>query len=409
MKTRRGFLTASSSLALLSFAESTPAFLMRAAAASAASNAGRVLVVVQLSGGNDGLNTIVPYRNEIYRRARPSLAIGADQVLKIDGELGFHPAMRGFADQLEQGRLSLIQGVGYANPNRSHFESMDIWHSARTSHSSRSLGWLGRMLDELPPDSGDAPALHFGDETQPLALATLRTPVSSVGSLERFRLDVGGRAALRRAIQESAESDRGSSNDLLSFVQASTINALAASERVDAAVKSYRAAVDYPKSGLAEKLQRIAQLIDAGFNTRIFYVSLDGFDTHATQAAAHAGLLEQLSGAVSAFLNDLHAHQHLDRVLLMAFSEFGRRVAENASQGTDHGAAAPMFVAGSRVRTGLIGHHPRLDDLDDGDPKFHTDFRRVYATILARWFQQPAGEILGQHYEPVDFLNSNIG
>ena len=409
MKTRRGFLATSSSLALLSFAESTPAFLMRAAAAGAASNSERVLVVVQLSGGNDGLNTIVPYGNEIYRRARPSLAIGADQVLKIDGELGFHPSMRGFADQLEQGRLSLIQGVGYANPNRSHFESMDIWHTARTSHQSRSLGWLGRMLDELPPHSGDAPALHFGEEAQPLALATLKTPVSSVRSLERFRLDVGGRAALRRAIQESAESARGSSNDLLSFIQASTINALSASERVEAAVKSYRAAVDYPASGLAEKLKLIAQLIDAGFRTKVFYVTLDGFDTHATQAAAHAGLLEQLSSSISAFVNDLHAHQQLDRVLLIAFSEFGRRVAENASQGTDHGAAAPMFVAGSHVRAGLIGNHPRLDDLDDGDPKFHTDFRRIYAEILTRWFQQHADEILGGRYEPIEFLKADIG
>jgi uncharacterized protein (DUF1501 family) len=230
-----------------------------------------------------------------------------------------------------------------------------------------------------------------------------------VRSLERFRLDVGGRAALRRAIQESAESARGSSNDLLSFIQASTINALSASERVEAAVKSYRAAVDYPASGLAEKLKLIAQLIDAGFRTKVFYVTLDGFDTHATQAAAHAGLLEQLSSSISAFVNDLHAHQQLDRVLLIAFSEFGRRVAENASQGTDHGAAAPMFVAGSHVRAGLIGNHPRLDDLDDGDPKFHTDFRRIYAEILTRWFQQPADEILGGRYEPIEFLKADIG
>ena len=279
-----------------------------------------------------------------------------------------------------------MQGVGYPNPNRSHFESMDVWHTCQRKGSPRSTGWLGRFLDASQKSADvDAPAIHVGSEKQPLALAADHVRVPSFGSPESFRLQDGGNRQLGDAIRALANGGKEPSDPLLGFLQSSTTSALAASERIAEALRDYKTPVTYPESALATRLKTIAQLIDAGLKTRVYYVELDGFDTHSQQAAAHAALLQQLGGAVRAFVEDVAHHGHGDRTLVMSFSEFGRRVAENASEGTDHGAAAPMFLAGSRVRGGLVGEHPSLNDLDDGDLKFHTDFRQVYATLLERW------------------------
>jgi uncharacterized protein (DUF1501 family) len=383
-----------------------PSYLARACLAAEGNSAESVLVVIQLSGGNDGLNTVVPFRDELYRKARPTLAVAEADVLKIDGGLGFHPAARGLADLLEGGRLGIVQGVGYPEPNRSHFESMDIWHTCRRKGEARSDGWLGRFLsstrksDAQRKTGGDVAAVHLGPEKQPLALASQDVPVPSIKSLDRFRLNSDA-TLLRDAVAELVAAPAATDNGLLDFVQASTQSALAASRRVEAAGTSYKAAVSYPQSGLAQKLRTVAQLIDAGLQTRVYYVTLDGFDTHSQQAAAHAGLLRQFSDALVAFVADLDAHGHGDRVATLAFSEFGRRLAENASEGTDHGAAAPLFVAGNRVRSGLIGEHPRLDDLLDGDVKFHTDFRQVYAGLLTDWLKVDSRSIVGAQYQPV--------
>lgn len=401
---RRQFLN--STAGVVSVSGVVPSFLFEACAAAEGQSTESVLVVIQLSGGNDGLNTAVPFKNELYREARPTLAVAEDDVLKIGGELGFHPAARGLADLLEDGRLGIVQGVGYPEPNRSHFESMDIWHSCRRKGEARSDGWLGRFLTATRKTAGqrksggDVAAVHLGPEKQPLALASQDVPVPSIKSLDRFRLNSDA-ALLRDAVAELAAAPTATDNGLLDFVQASTQSALAASRRVEAAGKSYKPAVSYPESGLAQKLRTVAQLIDAGLQTRVYYVTLDGFDTHSQQAAAHAGLLRQFSDALAAFVGDLDAHGHGDRVATLAFSEFGRRLAENASEGTDHGAAAPLFVAGNLVRTGLIGEHPGLDDLLDGDVKFHTDFRQVYAGLLTDWLKVDSGPIVGMEYQPV--------
>jgi uncharacterized protein (DUF1501 family) len=404
---RRQFLAALGGSAVISLGGNVPKFLTQAAAAESPGGGDTILVVVQLTGGNDGLNTVVPYNNDEYRKARPKLAIAAKDALKINDTLGFHPSARGLSDLLEAGKLSVVQGVGYPDPNRSHFESMDIWHTCQRKGNVRSTGWLGRFLDASREATDvDAPAVHVGSEKQPLALASEYVRVLSFASPESFRLQDGGNEQLRAAIRALANRGEGLSDPLLGFLHTSTTSALSTSERIADALSDYQTPVSYPESTLATRLKTIAQLIDSGLKTRVYYVELDGFDTHSQQAAAHAALLQQFSGAVRAFVEDIAHHGHGDRTLVMSFSEFGRRVAENASEGTDHGAAAPMFLAGSRVRPGLVGEHPSFDDLDDGDLKHHTDFRQVYATLLEQWLGWSSAAVLGGEFAPVDVLTT---
>ncbi len=341
---RRRFLSHSlGASAVLSLGALPPRFLMQAAASRNSTLGETVLVIVQLSGGNDGLNTVAPYADDVYRNKRPTLGLTSDDVLKIDDYCGFHPALRGFADLLEEGKLGVVQSVGYPNPNRSHFESMDIWHTATQDKSQRATGWLGRYLDASSvADDQAVKALHFGNEKQPLALAARASHVPSLRNLEQFRLQ-GGDEELLQLVREAAGIPAPADNPLLGFVQSSAASALAASDRVAARVRNYQPQVEYPDSQLARKLKLTAQLMDADLGTRVFYVELNGFDTHSQQADAHAALLRQFGDATAAFWKDIEAHGHGDRTLLVGFSEFGRRVEENASGGTDHGAAcAPV-------------------------------------------------------------------
>jgi uncharacterized protein (DUF1501 family) len=405
---RRKFLaTLAGGSAVISLSGPVPQFLAQAAVAELSQSKDTILVVVQLSGGNDGLNTVIPYTHDAYRNARPKLAISAKEVLKINDAIGLHPSARGLSDLLQAGKLAIVQGVGYPSPNRSHFESMDIWHTCLRKESPRSTGWLGRFLDaSRKPGDVDTPAIHVGNEKLPSALLAENARVSSFGSPESFRLQDGGNRRLRDTIRALASEDPQPADPLLGFLQSSVNSALTTSERITEVLRDYRTPVAYPESALATRLKTIAQLIDAGLKTRVYYVQLDGFDTHSQQAAAHAALLQQLGDALRAFNEDLVHQGHGDRTLVMAFSEFGRRVAENASEGTDHGAAAPMFLAGARVSAGLIGEHPRLDDLDDGDLKFHTDFRQVYTTLLEGWLGWPGEGILGDKFKAVDVLKA---
>jgi uncharacterized protein (DUF1501 family) len=404
MTTRRSFLKKSlGTSAIVSIGATAPQFLLQAGAAESNPTDESILVMVQLSGGNDGLNTVAPFNEATYRKARPTLAVSAKDALKIDNSYGFHPAARGLSNLLESNRLAIIQGVGYANPNRSHFESMDIWHTCQRKTVVRNDGWLGRFLDHTRQGNAlDIPAIHLGREKQPLALSSQDIRVPSVTSLDRFRLNDSAKQ-LRQTVTNIGKSAAPGS-DLLGFVQTSTGSALSASEQIEAASGRYKTGITYPESGLAQKLKTVAQLIDSGLKTRIYYVTLDGFDTHSRQSAAHEPLLRELSGALDAFVRDLDEHGHGDRVLTMSFSEFGRRLQENASEGTDHGAAAPAFLAGNRVKSGLIGKHPSLQDLQDGDVKFHTDFRQVYATVLDQWLGVDSVPILGGKFEAVAAL-----
>ena len=395
MTTRRNFLAATAA----SFTLPT-VFQRMAAAAPELDQRGAkdtILVIVQLTGGNDGLNTVVPSADPIYQKARPTLKIPNETVLKLQQGLGLAPTMKGFSTLWEASQLAIIQGVGYAQPNRSHFESMDIWHKATMSPAEK-YGWLGRSAPELG-GAGDG-VLHIGDGEPPLAVYGATGYAPSMRSMQDFQLKTGtGAEGDRRrvAVQSLAEKATGG-DDLLSFVQSSAKQSFASAARIREVAAEYKTGVDYPQTPLAQRLKLIAQLIDAQLPQRVYYVSHDGFDTHAGQAISHGQLLGTLATAMQSFHTDLKEHGHAERVTGFVFSEFGRRVAENGSAGTDHGTAAPVFLTGASVKGGLHGAHPSLENLDDGDVKFHTDFRSVYATLLQDVLGVDPGKVLTGQY-----------
>ena len=390
-----------------------------------------VLVVIQLTGGNDGLNTVIPFNDPVYLSERPKLKQPAASVHKIDSELAFHPVMSGFSKLLEDSKLAVVQGVGYPNPNRSHFESMDIWHRGlvpklQLGNESERYGWIGRSLPKL---GGSGVAIHIGEGEGPLALFSTTGHAPALKSLQDYqlRLGTGPSAESKRKLIErlaaphvadaaSVRNIRGagrirgrwqrpprgtkSSNGLLDLVRSSARQTYESSQRMQKAAKDLKGkeATGYPQTGLANRLKLMARLIDAGVPERVYYTSLDGFDTHAAQGRTHPNLLRELSDAVAAFYKDVKGHGHHKRVLVMTFSEFGRRVRENGSDGTDHGAASQMFLVGDAVKPGLIGKHPSLADLVNGDLKFHTDFRGVYATVLKQWLHVEPEPILGRKF-----------
>jgi len=401
---RRDFLNASTAIGLAIGAGLPASWLQQLAANTVGGE--RILIVLQLTGGNDGLNTVVPYRNEAYHKARPKLGLKADEIVTINDAIGLHPQLKPFEPFLSDGRMSVVHGVGYPSPNRSHFESMDIWHSCQDKIVRNREGWLGRWISGAQTNvKSDSLGLHLGSEQQPLAFSARGVQVPSIASADQFRLKVqpsenasGSEPAMVDSIESNPQND---SDDLLHFVQSTTQVALAASERLSKALSNSKDEGDFPKTDLGEKLKIISRLILAGLETRVYYVSLDGFDTHSQQPLAHAGLMRQWSEAVSALLKRLQEAGESERVLVMTFSEFGRRVAENASEGTDHGAAAPMFFCGPKLPKQFIGSIPSLTDLVDGDLKFHTDFRSVYAAVIEQWFKTKSEPVLGSKYKPI--------
>jgi uncharacterized protein (DUF1501 family) len=410
MITRRDFLKTSSMIALGS---TVPSFLSKTAAQAPVANRpgarDTILVVIQLTGGNDGLNTVIPYADPNYARLRPTLRQPREQVRRINDQIGLHPSMNAMADLLQDQSLCVVQGVGYPNPSQSHFRSMDIWQAASTERDLPE-GWIGKALRHIPAAS----SFHLAgtNETAPLALTGSPVRVPSITSLADFqlRLEAAGNAD-RRAQQQviettAAPASANASGGLLDFVQRTAANTYASSHRLQELARTYEPRVPYPASGLANHLRLAAQLIDAGLGARLFYVTLDGFDTHAGQAGPHGNLLREVSDAISAFYRDLSQRGHRDRLLIMTFSEFGRRAQENGSRGTDHGSAAPMFLVGGRVKAGLVGAHPSLTSLEDGNLRHHTDFRQVYATLLDSWLGVPSRQVLGREFQPVDVLRS---
>lgn len=366
----------------------------------------RILVVIQLSGGNDGLNTIVPYRDELYAKARPKLGIPSSDVIKLTEELGLHPSLRAIENQFSENRFSIIQGVGYPSPNRSHFESMDIWHSCHPKKDRSQSGWLGRWITEQTAHpTSDSTAIHIGSDTLPLACQERGVQVPSLASLEQMRLKAKLDSMQDKQSRPGAESNSKDSGSLLDFLSTSTVSALEVSERLDKILAQPDASGEFPKTALGEKLRAVSRLILSGLKTRIYYVTLDGFDTHANQPDVHASLLKQWSEALAAFLSRLKQTGQQDRVLVMTFSEFGRRVSENASLGTDHGAAAPMFLAGPKLPKIIHGPMPDLSDLEDGDLRFKIDFRSVYASVLEHWMMTDSRKALdGDYHDQVEQL-----
>jgi uncharacterized protein (DUF1501 family) len=302
-----------------------------------------------------------------------------------------HPAMDQAGKLLESGRLAIVPGVGYPNPNRSHFASMAIWQTARLDEEERGgPGWLGRSLDSTPGSS----SLFVGAGSIPAAIRGRRTPASSLERIEDLTLD-----SAEARLNLSPDGD-----DLAAFVRRSTLDAYASSDRLAELAKDQSSSARYPATGLANRLKLVARLIKGGYDSRAFYTTQTGYDTHSQQSGTHYGLLGELSGALKAFLDDLADAKLADRVLVLSFSEFGRRVRENGSGGTDHGAAGPVFLAGPAVKSGLLGAYPSLTDLDNGDLKPLVDFRQVYATILERWLDLPSAPALGGTFKPLPLL-----
>ncbi len=408
MHSRRQFLQTTG---LVSLGAAPPAFLAKAAQSAGGERDQRILVVLQLAGGNDGLNTVVPFADDLYHDARPGIKIAPGAVRKINDHLGLHPAMSGLQELHDEGALAIVQGVGYPDPNRSHFRSMDIWNSAQPEVEIPDDGWLGRALDQDTgsPD-GAVPALALGTGRLPLALVSRKINVPTVRDLSTYRLapgagSAGVRAARLRAIASLAARPAAEGSEL-AYLRRTTSYALRSAQRIEKAATSYQPAAPYPNNSLGRKLKTVAQLITGDLGTRIFFVSLGGFDTHSQQGGAHAALLAELSGAVHAFFKDLGGHKLADRVLLATYSEFGRRVKENGSLGTDHGTASPLFLASPALKKpGLVGTHPDISDLDgNGDLKFGTDFRTVYSTLLEGWLGIDSKPVLGRRFDKLDVI-----
>jgi uncharacterized protein (DUF1501 family) len=341
----------------------------------------RILVVVQLSGGNDGLNTVVPHRQDAYARARPSLALAADALHRLDDDHGLHPALGELGKLHDEGKLATVHGVGVAQPDRSHFRSLEIWHSADPDRPARGIGWLGRLADQIAArSSGALPALHVGGGDVPLALMGERILAPSLADERALALEeLPGLAETR----DSFTRREGGGADL-AFLRSAARTAYRASRELET-VASRATGASYPEHALAQKLRLVARLIAGGFDTRLFHLSLDGFDTHARQAPLHAALLSELGASLSAFQRDLEASGAAPRVVTFVHSEFGRRVEENASRGTDHGAAAPVFLVGGALTRGVFGTAPDLGALVDGDVPATTDFRALYTTLERDW------------------------
>jgi uncharacterized protein (DUF1501 family) len=361
----------------------------------------RILVVLQLTGGNDGLNTVIPYADPLYYQARPTLAIPDSRVLPLQDRVGLHPALEGLKSLYEQRCVAILQGVGYPNPNRSHFRSMEIWQTADPDGYSR-YGWLGRYLDTLT-DAAANPVIAVSlTQELPLALQARKVSVpcfASLGDLQMMTADPD----LERTVRAITQMETKPAN-ATRVIRDSTRTALETVERLREAVGHYRSSVEYPNDAFAQGLKQAAQLIATSPHTRILYVSVNGFDTHAAQARTHEQLLQRFGNAVRAFYQDLEQQGKADKVLLMVFSEFGRRVRENGSAGTDHGAAAPMFLIGKRVKGGLYGEPPNLRDLDsNGDIRMQTDFRSVYATVL-EWLGSDPEAVLGKSFRPLPIM-----
>ncbi|GIW13946.1 MAG: hypothetical protein KatS3mg062_1385 [Tepidiforma sp.] len=415
MLTRRQFVRGAVSLVSIG---TTSHSLLKGAVAFAgmhpesvrAAGADRVLVLVQLAGGNDGLNTVVPFADGAYRSARTTLAVPEGEVLPIGDGMGFHSSMQRLHELWQRGKLAVVQGVGYPNQNYSHFKSMAIWQ-AGDPEVRLDTGWLGRTLEALE-DAEHDPFLGFNVGTAPAReLYSPEVAVPTVSDPDQYGVAFGGETVpgtdprVRTLMKLYEQYPAASPHGVLLETTAET--AVASAELLREAHQRYTPAVTYPETSFGAGLQVLAEAIVGGLGMRVGHITLGGFDTHSDQADRHVELLQTLDEGLAAFYADLAAQGHADRVMVLTWSEFGRRVAENANGGTDHGAASVVFALGGQVRGGLYGERPRLDQLvDNGNLGYTTDFRRVYATVIENWFGVPHEPLMGQRWEPLGFASA---
>jgi uncharacterized protein (DUF1501 family) len=396
---RREFLEKSALASAMLF---LPRFLRSTADLHYGSSAeGKVLVVVQLGGGNDGLNTVVPWRNDIYYKLRPGIAHPKKDCLRLTDDLALAPGMEGLKNLFDAGNLAIVNGVGYPNPNRSHFRSMDIWQSASPSDQYWTDGWIGRMLDAQCPDCKPFHALEVDEG---LSLTLKGKSINGIALTNPAQLYRNIREPFFHGITSQTPTETHD-HPTLDYLHKTLVETSQSAEYIHSQSKIYATKLEYPQNPFANHLKLIAQLINGGSATKVYYVSLSGFDTHAGQQGRQGRLLKQYSDAMATFCKDLQQNQRFQDVAILTFSEFGRRVAQNASNGTDHGTASNVFLLGGALkRPGIFNPPPSLEDLDDGDLKFSVDFRQVYASVLQEWLQVDSRVVLGQGFEALGVL-----
>ena len=370
-----------------------------------------VLAVLSLSGGNDGLNTVIPYANPLYRDYRPKLGIPEGQVIPLNDELGFHPTMGPLKKFWDEGKLAIFLGVGYNNPSYSHFRSMDIWHTCEPDKIGTE-GWLGRALKEIDPNAENVlTGVNFG-RGLPRALVMDGVPVASVGNLETYGLLTGieGENQRDQALDVFGRmySPAVGRSAVLDYIHSTGTNALKGADILATAPDKYTSNVEYSSTVVGQYMKNIAQTHLAEFGSRVLYTTspYNGFDTHANQAVLHSGLWSDVSNNVETFMADLKDHDASDNVVLLMFTEFGRRIGDNGS-GTDHGAGGVAFAVGDHVKGGIYGEYPSLEPSqqeEGGNLRFNMDFRSIYTTIIEDWFRMDAQPIVGGSYEKVKFL-----
>ncbi len=419
--TRREFLKSGASV--VAIGGSVPAMLMNLAQARAAENDAttkdKILVVFELNGGNDGINTVIPINDPNYAIARPTLAIPKNDVLMLDDWAGLHPSLAPFNDLFKNKELAVVQGVGYPNANRSHFKSMEIWHRG-DSGNEFNTGWLGRWYEKykMADNKSVVPIVHYS-QNRPLLLKSGRAPAISINAIDDFYPKNGKpeSVAISTLYKNMKDGDAPAMDELghgpdgttaLSadeVIMSTGQDIVKGTELIKKILKNPRTPkVAYPTGRIGQGMSVFAQMIVENCGTKIFYISLGGFDTHAHQANGHGNLMAQYSSAIAAFLDDLKAEKRDKDVLVMCFSEFGRRVKENGNAGTDHGAASIMFFAGGSVKGGMYGKYPKMDKLEDGDLTFNVDFRDCYATVLEQFLGTDSSRILPKGRKKLDFV-----
>ncbi|NQX59397.1 DUF1501 domain-containing protein [Paenibacillus qinlingensis] len=365
-----------------------------------------VLVVVQLSGGNDGINTLIPYGQGIYYDSRPTLAYEQKDILALDAHVGLHPSLTGLAALYKLGKMAIIQGVGYPEPNHSHFRSMEIWQTAEPAKMSRS-GWLARYAEaSLQKNPNPLKVIQIGGSGSK-AFASDQSSFPVIQSLESYHVFDPKTALMDKNRITKAFLDMYGASSPLEQLRVASVRGSEAYKSVEAIqslAATYTKKIEYPNTNFARDLQLVTKLLAGKSGTRLFNVEVGGFDDHADEKLQHAQMLTQVDEGLTAFYQDLQAQGLQDRVAIMVFSEFGRRVKENGSGGTDHGTAAPMFVIGGKVKGGLYGAYPSLSNLDNGDLKYEVDFRSIYSTLIDSWLHGDTATVLGKTYENLKFI-----
>jgi uncharacterized protein (DUF1501 family) len=361
----------------------------------------KVVVVLQLSGGNDGLNTVIPYRNDLYYKARPRLGILREKALHLTDETGLHPALTAFKDLYDDGSLSILNNVGYPNPDRSHFRSMDIWHTASQSNEYWTQGWVGRYLDaQCKGCDKPTQAIELDDV---LSLALKGENIKGIAVKDPRRLYGTANERFFREVLKNHTDETG--EQPVDYLYKTMAETLSSADYIFQQSRLHPSNAEYPKTDLGNSLKTIASLIYSEINTKVYYVSLGSFDTHINQEGQQQRLFTEMNDAVKAFVKDLKEQHRFEDVLLFTFSEFGRRVEQNASGGTDHGTANNMFlISGGLKQKGVLNPMPDLANLNEGDLKYNVDFKNVYATILNRWLKADDAGILGKKYEYLGFV-----